>query len=55
MEDMSAFVEIDDPSKINVPVTLIRNQEYKLLFLAQYRNESENRDNIYTYNVDYKT
>ena len=55
MEDMSAFVEIDDPSKINVPVTLIRNQEYKLLFLAQYRNESENRDNIYTYNVDYET
>lgn len=55
MEDMSAFVEIDDLSKINVPVTLIRNQEYKLLFLAQYRNESDKRDNIYTYNVDYQT
>lgn len=55
MEDMSAFVEITDPSDIKVPVTLIRNQEYKLVFVAQHRNNDNTKAYTYTYKIDYET
>lgn len=55
MEDMSAFVEITDPSDIKVPVTLIRNQEYKLVFVAQHRSMTDQRTNAYTYKINYET
>ena len=51
MNDMSAFVEVSDISDIKVPITLIKDQEYRLVFVAQHRIESANRSNIYTYNV----
>lgn len=51
MNDMSAFVEVGDISDIKVPITLIKDQEYRLVFVAQHRIESANRNNIYTYNV----
>ena len=54
-EDMSAFVEITDPSDIKVPVTLIRNQEYKLVFVAQHRSMTDQRTNAYTYKINYET
>ena len=52
MNDMSAFVEVTDPAKINVPITLIKGQEYKLVFVAQHRIQSANDDNVYTYTVN---
>ena len=55
MEDMSAFVDITDISDIDVPITLIRNQEYKLVFVAQHRDKTNQRTSYYTYNINYAT
>ena len=52
MNDMSAFVEVTDPANIQVPITLIKGQEYKLVFVAQHRIQSANDDNVYTYTVN---
>ncbi len=49
MSDMSAFVEITDPSQITVPITLIKDQEYKIVFVAQYKDSGEE---AYTYRID---
>ncbi len=51
MSDMSDFVEIDataNLSNIQVPITLIKNQEYKLVFVAQHRFKQTDQSN-YTY------
>ena len=54
--DMSAFVEVTPGQDINVPLTLIRNQEYMLVFVAQHRNNNNNnRAYTYTYNINYTT
>ena len=55
VEDMSAFVEITDPSDIKVPITLIRNQEYKLVFVAQHRVMINQSTHSYTYKINYTT
>ena len=52
MNDMSAFVEVTDPANIQVPITLIKDQEYQLVFVAQHRIQSDNNDNVYTYTVN---
>ena len=55
MSDMSAFVQIDDPSDITVPVTLIQDQEYRIVFVAQHRIENSGQEYKYMYNVDPQT
>ena len=50
MPDLSAFVDITNPMSMTVPVTLISGQEYKIAFVAQYKNVE---DETYTYQVDY--
>lgn len=49
MEDMSSFVTITDPSSIQVPVSLIKDQEYRIVFVAQHRSSEANS---YTYTID---
>ena len=51
MSDMSAFVEVDDPNSIQVPITLINGQEYELIFVAQHRILSANDDHTYMYTI----
>lgn len=46
MSDMSAFVDVIDPSSIQVPITLINNQVYRLVFVAQHKSAEE-----YVYNI----
>lgn len=48
MSDMSAFVDVIDRSSIQVPITLINNQVYRLVFVAQHKSES---DGEYVYNI----
>jgi hypothetical protein len=46
MNDMSAYVTVDNASeKISVPITLFKDQEYKIAFIAQHRSS----DGVYTY------
>lgn len=48
MSDMSAYVPVTDASaKISVPIVLFKDQEYKIIFVAQYVS-----GNTYTYLVD---
>lgn len=49
MSDMSAFVEIKNHSQITVPITLIKDQQYKIVFVAQYKDSDEE---AYTYRID---
>ena len=51
IEEMGAYVTIDDPSNIPVPITLIKDQEYKLVFVAQHRFEAPQRTTTYAYTV----
>ena len=51
IEEMGAYVTIDNPSNIPVPVTLIKGQEYRLVFVAQHRFESQQRTISYAYSV----
>lgn len=46
MSDMSAFVDVIKPSSIQVPITLINNQAYRLVFVAQHKSAGE-----YVYNI----
>ena len=55
MPDMSAFVEVIPGQDIKVPLILIRDQYYKLVFVAQHRNEDNTKAYTYTYNIDYAT
>ena len=52
--EMGAYVPIDNASDIRVPITLIKDQEYKLVFIAQHRFESQQRTTGYAYNVTEK-
>lgn len=46
MNDMSAYRTVDNPSeKISVPITLFKDQEYKIAFIAQHRSDK----GVYTY------
>ena len=47
--EMGDFVEISGTSNINVPITLIKDQTYKLVFIAQHRFESNQRTDCYAY------
>lgn len=51
MNDMSAFVEIEDPSDIKVPISLFKDQEYRLVFVAQHCIQSAQRSLSYVYTV----
>ena len=53
MSDMSAFVDITNPESIKVPITLIKDQEYKIAFVAQYKEIKEGND-VYTYLINDK-
>ena len=57
MSDMSAYVPVDDASqKISVPITLFKDQEYKIIFVAQHikavASVDGNVSNCYTYIID---
>ena len=49
IEEMGAYKTIKDPTQISVPITLIKDQEYKLVFIAQHRFESQQRTETYAY------
>lgn len=49
IEEMGAYKPIEDPTQISVPITLIKDQEYKLVFIAQHRFESQQRTETYAY------
>lgn len=51
IEEMGAYVEITDASDIHVPITLIKDQYYKLVFIAQHRFDSRNAQTTYAYTV----
>lgn len=51
MSDMSAFVEVDDPNSIQVPITLINGQEYELVFVAQHRILADDDEHTYMYTI----
>lgn len=57
VREMGDFVKISGTSNINVPITLIKDQTYKLVFIAQHRFESNQRTDCYayTYNNTYGT
>ena len=57
MSDMSAHVAVTDASqKISVPITLFKDQEYKIIFVAQHIettvSASGDESNCYTYTVN---
>lgn len=57
MSDMSAYVPVDDASReISVPITLFKNQEYKIIFVAQHikavASVDGNVSNCYTYIIN---
>ena len=49
IEEMGAYGTIDKPSNIQVPITLIKDQEYMLVFIAQHRFQSQQRTESYAY------
>ena len=49
IKEMGAYETIDKPSNIQVPITLIKDQEYKLVFIAQHRFQSQQRTESYAY------
>ena len=51
IEEMGAYVAIDNASDIRVPITLIKDQAYKLVFIAQHRFESQQRTTGYAYTI----
>ena len=57
MSDMSAYVPVEDASgDISVPITLFKDQEYKIIFVAQHieavASASGDVSNCYTYTVN---
>lgn len=57
ISDMSAYVPVDDASqKISVPITLFKDQEYKIIFVAQHikavASVDGNVSNCYTYIIN---
>ena len=52
MPDMSAFVTVNPQEDIKVPITLIKNQVYHLVFVAQHRSVSESGEYVYTYEIN---
>lgn len=51
VNDMSAYVKIVDPSDIKVSITLFKDQEYRLVFVAQHCIQSAQRSLSYVYTV----
>ena len=49
IKEMGSYETIDKPSNIQVPITLIKDQEYKLVFIAQHRFQSQQRTESYAY------
>ena len=57
MSDMSAYVPVDNASEdISVPITLFKDQEYKIIFVAQHikavASASGDMSNCYTYIIN---
>ena len=56
MSDMSDFVQVTDINDISVPITLFKDQEYKIIFVAQHIETVTSADgsttNRYTYNIN---
>ena len=56
MSDMSDFVQVTDINNISVPITLFKDQEYKIIFVAQHIETVTSADgsttNRYTYNIN---
>ena len=51
MSDMSAFVEVQNPADIRVPITLIKDQEYEIVFVAQHRIPTADDRFVYMYTI----
>ena len=49
IEEMGSYKPIDDTTQISVPITLIKDQEYKLVFIAQHRFKSQQGTESYAY------
>lgn len=56
MSDMSDFVQATDINDISVPITLFKDQEYKIIFVAQHieaiASVDGNVSNCYTYIIN---
>ena len=56
MSDMSDFVQVTDINDISVPITLFKDQEYKIIFVAQHieavASVDGNVSNCYTYIIN---
>lgn len=56
MSDMSDFVQVTDINDISVPITLFKDQEYRIIFVAQHIEPVTSADgtttNRYTYNIN---
>lgn len=56
MSDMSAYVSVTDVDNISVPITLFKDQEYKIIFVAQHIESVASVDgssnNCYTYIIN---
>lgn len=56
MSDMSDFVQVTDINDISVPITLFKDQEYKIIFVAQHikavPSVDGNVSNCYTYIIN---
>ena len=56
MSDMSDFVQVTDIKDISVPITLFKDQEYKIIFVAQHikavPSVDGNVSNCYTYIIN---
>ena len=52
MSDMSDFVQVTDINDISVPITLFKDQEYKIIFVAQHIDADGSTTSRYTYNIN---
>ena len=52
MSDMSDFVQVTDINDISVPITLFKDQEYKIIFVAQRIDADGSTTSRYTYNIN---
>ena len=52
MSDMSDFVQVTDINDISVPITLFKDQEYRIIFVAQRIDADGSTTSRYTYNIN---
>lgn len=52
MSDMSDFVQVTNINDISVPITLFKDQEYRIIFVAQRIDADGSTTSRYTYNIN---